>query len=158
VAYFQALSLECLRKFKKNLSGYRGSECRFGRWLPEYEAAMGPPAPHRDTIRRAGPRAGHCDVIITVGSVTEVAVIKQYRLHNIKTVLRSDSSTKCLPNYLKIKHRQTRLKFQTQLLLHEIWYLEYLGVGGRITLKWTLGIDGTNWIWLAQDRSSGGLL
>jgi hypothetical protein len=29
-----------------------------------------------------------------------------------------------------------------------------LGIGGRITLSWTLGrwIDGVNWIWLAQDR------
>jgi hypothetical protein len=26
------------------------------------------------------------------------------------------------------------------------------GVGGKITLKWTLGIDGANWIRLAQDR------
>jgi hypothetical protein len=26
------------------------------------------------------------------------------------------------------------------------------GVGRRITLSWTLGIDGANWIWLSQDR------
>jgi hypothetical protein len=32
---------------------------------------------------------------------------------------------------------------------------EDLGVGGRMTLKWTLErkrIDDANWIWLAQDR------
>jgi len=32
---------------------------------------------------------------------------------------------------------------------------EDLGVGGRITLRWTfreLGIDGANWIRLAQDK------
>jgi hypothetical protein len=33
---------------------------------------------------------------------------------------------------------------------------EDLGVGGRITLRWTLGrgigVDGANWIRLAQDR------
>jgi hypothetical protein len=32
---------------------------------------------------------------------------------------------------------------------------EDLGVGGRITLRWTwgrLGVDGANWIQLAQDR------
>jgi hypothetical protein len=31
---------------------------------------------------------------------------------------------------------------------------EHLGIGGRITLKWTLWrqIDGANWIQLAQDR------
>jgi hypothetical protein len=29
---------------------------------------------------------------------------------------------------------------------------EDLGVGGRMTLRWTLGIDGVSWIRLAQDR------
>jgi hypothetical protein len=29
---------------------------------------------------------------------------------------------------------------------------EDLGIGGRITLRWALGIDGANWIRLAQDR------
>jgi hypothetical protein len=29
---------------------------------------------------------------------------------------------------------------------------EDLGVGGRITLRWTLGIDGANRIQLVQDR------
>jgi hypothetical protein len=29
---------------------------------------------------------------------------------------------------------------------------EDLGVSGGITLRWTLGIDGVNWIQLAQDR------
>jgi hypothetical protein len=33
-----------------------------------------------------------------------------------------------------------------------------LGVGGRITLNWEIGISGTNWIQLAQDRVIGGLL
>jgi hypothetical protein len=34
---------------------------------------------------------------------------------------------------------------------------EDLGVRGRITLSW-IGIDGANWIQLAQDRYSGGLV
>jgi hypothetical protein len=29
---------------------------------------------------------------------------------------------------------------------------EDLGVGGRVTLSWTLGIDEANWIRLTQDR------
>jgi hypothetical protein len=31
-------------------------------------------------------------------------------------------------------------------------HCEDLDVGGRITLRWEIGIDGANWIWLAQDR------
>jgi hypothetical protein len=29
---------------------------------------------------------------------------------------------------------------------------EDLGIRERITLKWEIGIDGANWIWLAEDR------
>jgi hypothetical protein len=29
---------------------------------------------------------------------------------------------------------------------------EDIGEGGRMTLRWTIGIDGANWIRLAQDR------
>jgi hypothetical protein len=29
---------------------------------------------------------------------------------------------------------------------------EDIGIGRRITLRWTFGIDGVNWIQLAQDR------
>jgi hypothetical protein len=29
---------------------------------------------------------------------------------------------------------------------------EDLGIGGKITLRWILEIDGENWIWLPQDR------